>query len=152
MPAFKVVQLEPGSPYVAAWRDMRAELWPNLDPAENAAECLEMVDRRARFPVFVALDPDGKAAGFAEARLRDYGEGCETSPVGYLEGWYVRPEWRRRGAGRALVEAAENWARLQGAVEMGSDTEIGNAGSEVAHRALGYRETGRIICFRKPLD
>jgi len=44
--------------------------------------------------------------GFVEVSLRPYAEGCDTRPVGYLEGGYVAPEWRGQGIGRALVEAA----------------------------------------------
>ena len=62
------------------------------------------------------------------------------------------PEWQRRGIGRALVEAAEAWARAAGHTEFASDVEIDNTGSLVAHAALGYREVERTVAFRKALD
>jgi aminoglycoside 6'-N-acetyltransferase I len=130
---------------------MRVELWPHLDPAENEIECLSILDQPGRLPVFVVLDGEDSPVGFAEAQLRDYAEGCATSPVGYLEAWYVREGWRRNGIGRALLLAVENWARGQGVTEMASDTEIDNRGSDLAHKALGFEEAERIICFRKPL-
>ena len=34
-------------------------------------------------------------------------DGCTTHPVGYVEGWYVDPDVRRKGVGKALVAAAE---------------------------------------------
>ena len=37
--------------------------------------------------------------GFAEVSRRAYAEGCETSPVGFLEGWYVVPERCGQGGG-----------------------------------------------------
>jgi len=62
----------------------------------------------------IAIDERQAAVGFAELSIRAYVEDCMTDHVGYLEGWYVVPEARRRGIGRALVVAAEDWARQQG--------------------------------------
>src|SRR5206468_5494106 len=67
---------------------------------------------------------------FAELSIRNYAEDCVTDRVAYLEGWYVVPEWRRRGVGGALVAAAESWAQGQGCTEFASDTPIDNLGSE----------------------
>lgn len=71
--------------------------------------------------------------------------------MAYLEGWYVEPDVRRRGIGRALVRAAEDWGRTQGCTEFASDTEIENAASAAAHTALGFEEVDRVRCFRKRL-
>ena len=89
--------------------------------------------------------------GFAEVSRRAYAEGCETSPVGFLEGWYVVPERRRQGIGRALVAAAEAWARGLGCREFASDAVAENTVSAAAHRALGFEEVAVIRCFRKDL-
>ncbi|MCV4567098.1 GNAT family N-acetyltransferase, partial [Escherichia coli] len=72
--------------------------------------------------------------------------------VGYLEGWYVEPEFRRTGIGRRLVAFAEQWAKAKGCSEMGSDAEIGNETSISAHLGLGYQITSRLVHFRKVLD
>ena len=89
--------------------------------------------------------------GFAELSLRPYAEDCRTSPVAFLEGWYVAPSMRRRGVGRALVRAAEEWGRAQGCREFGSDTQFDNSASIAAHLALGFDDAGALRSFRKDL-
>jgi aminoglycoside 6'-N-acetyltransferase I len=89
--------------------------------------------------------------GFADLSIRRYAEGCETDRVGFLEGWYVAPAARRRGIGRKLVAAAEDWARAQGCTEFASDAEADNRTSAEAHLALGFVEVGLVRCFRKDL-
>ncbi len=74
-----------------------------------------------------------------------------TSPVGYLEGWFVDQDLRGRGVGARLVRAAEDWARSQGLQEMGSDTWLEDEVSLRAHQALGYREVERLVHFAKRL-
>ena len=102
--------------------------------------------------VFVAERPSGGLCGFLEAALRSRADGCVSTPVGYIEGWYVDEDMRRRGVGRALVEVAEAWARSMGCRQMASDAELWNTVSHQAHGALGYDETARLVLFKKDLD
>jgi aminoglycoside 6'-N-acetyltransferase I len=95
--------------------------------------------------------PRKSALGFLEVRLREYAEGASSSPVGFLEGWYVVEEVRKQGVGRKLVEAGEQWARSMGCTEMGSNTEIWRTGSMEAHLSLGYTEVERDVNFLKKL-
>jgi aminoglycoside 6'-N-acetyltransferase I len=83
--------------------------------------------------------------------LRAWAEGCESFPVGYLEGWYVAERVRRPGVGGGLVAAAEDWARSRGCTEMGSDTELANRVSEAAYLRLGYQVAAKVTAFRKRL-
>ena len=111
-------------------------------------------DNSDRLPsiVFVAVDSSGRLVGFLEAGLRFYAEGCDPSrPVGYVEGWYVDLEFRRKGVGAKLMARAESWARRQGCVEMASDTWIDNLDSQRAHDALGFEEVERCVHYRKSL-
>lgn len=104
-----------------------------------------------RYAVFVCEDRPGELIGFAEVSLRSWAEGCLSSPVGYLEGWYVVPLYRKKGIGKALLSASEEWARSHGCTEMASDTNIGNKASEVAHIGLGFEVVARVVAFRKDL-
>ena len=147
-----MVDVRPVTPREKAdWLRMREALWPEADGNEHAAEIEQFLAGRFRNPleVLLAVDADGAAVGFAELSIRPYAEGCVTDRVAYLEGWYVEPEARRLGVGRALVAAAESWARSQGCSEFGSDALIDNEISAAAHHALGFAEVERIRCFRK---
>ena len=100
---------------------------------------------------FLAMDGD-KAVGFAQCQLRhDYVEGCETSPVGFLEGIYVDDALRRSGVARALLSACEEWAKSVGCTEFASDCKIDNHDSLAWHLKNGFEEMGRTIWFAKKL-
>ena len=131
-------------------------LWPESPRDEHWQELTAILAGRApsTLPLihFVAEAPDHRVVGFLEAGMRSHADCCDTShPVGYIEGWYFEEEYRRQGAGRLLVEAAEDWARGHGCGEMASDSLIENELSERAHRRLGYEVVGRSVLYRKPL-
>ena len=136
-----------------SWRRMREALWPEDGESYHASEVGKYFAGRLREPleVLLACDDAGTPLGFAELNIRAYAEDCLTDNVGYLEGWYVVPEARRRGVGRALIAAAEEWARRQGCTEFASDALLDNDVSARAHRALGFTETVQLRCFRKSL-
>lgn len=129
---------------------MSVALFPEYTP-EDLAKGMQEFRARPDAEVFVIDRGDGSLAGFVEAGSRPYADGCDTSPVGYVEAWYVDDKVRRQGYGRALLEAAEDWARSQGYREMASDALLDNHISHAAHRAAGYEEVERIVQFRKPL-
>jgi aminoglycoside 6'-N-acetyltransferase I len=138
---------------VGAWAELRAALWPGDDAATHAAEIRHALTQSQDAVAFLAIDADGHARGFAEATLRrDYVNGTESSPVGFLEGWYVVPEARGSGAGRALVATVEEWTREQGCSELASDALLDNEPSHRAHAACGFEETERVVYFRKRLS
>ncbi len=94
----------------------------------------------------------GKPIGFAQCQLRhDYVEGTQTSPVGYLEGIFIKEEFRRQGYAEELLLACEKWAKEKGCTEFASDCEINNHGSLAFHLKMGFTEANRIICFRKDI-
>jgi aminoglycoside 6'-N-acetyltransferase I len=129
---------------------LRHALWPEGSEDEHRREVERFFAERKPGAVLVAEDESG-LLGFAEVSIRAYAEGCDTEGVGFLEGWYVVPEARRRGVGRQLVAAGEAWSRAMGCREFGSDAEADNELGAAAHRALGFSEVGLIRCFRKDL-
>lgn len=137
----------------ASWLRLRLSLWPDGSEEEHRREIERFFAGRAREPLAVLLAEDGagRVVGVAELSIRPCAEGCRSDRVAYLEGWFVEPESRRQGVGRALAAAAEDWGRAQGCTELASDAQPENQVSADAHRAAGFTEVGLVRCFRKDL-
>ena len=133
------------------WLRMRLALWPDCPEEEHRREMKQILAALPDTPVFVAVRDNGRLCGFLEASLRDYADGCDSSPVGYIEGLYTDRDMRRKGVAALLVRIAEAWAALQGCQEMASDCLLDNRASYSAHVALGFQEAERLIHFRKSL-
>lgn len=135
------------------WLALRSALWPDTAEAEHRAEMAAQVAAGpGRWAQFVARDAQGRAVGLAEAALRfDHVNGCDGTPVAFLEGLYVVPGARRSGVARSLVAAVAGWGRARGCAELASDTPLDKAASQAVHRALGFAETERVVYFKAPL-
>jgi len=139
--------------HLDAWSRLRCALWDWMSAEDHRAEAEQTYfsgdpDKVA----FVAMSDSSETLGFAEAALRrDYVEGCETSPVAFLEGIYVAPENRMAGVARALSQAVADWGRSQGCSELASNALLDNAESHMFHAAIGFTETERVVYFRKEL-
>ena len=129
---------------------LAARLWDSHTARELEDEFAELLQNPS-CAVFLAA-AEGKWVGFAQCQLRrDYVEGTATSPVGYLEGIYICPEYRGVGLARTLLRHCEAWAKAQGCSEFASDCELTNETSRTFHLAAGFTEANRIICFTKKL-
>lgn len=130
--------LHPASP--------EADHLPSIDAYLSGGSIGELIPSA----VIVAERQDGRLGGFLELSVRNYAEGC-TGATPYVESWYVEEDLRGTGVGRALMEAAEGWARDQGFAELASDALLDNRLSHAAHHALGFEVVERIVVFRKRL-
>lgn len=125
-------------------------LWNELTVQELIGEISDKISKDD-VQFFLKYDR-GMPVGFAQCQLRyDYVEGTETSPVGYLEGIFVKEDCRRKGYAKELLTECEKWAKEKGCKEFASDCEIDNDSSFCFHSALGFDEANRIICFTKKL-
>lgn len=129
------------------WTAMRSALWS--DEPDLRSEAAAMLAQPSAEVLNLICRIDGVAAGMAEAALRhDYVNGCETSPVVFLEGIYVVEAHRRSGVARALAERVAEWGRAQGCTEFASDALLDNRASHAFHGAIGFAETERVVFFR----
>jgi aminoglycoside 6'-N-acetyltransferase I len=134
------------------WLDLRLALWPDATVDEHRGYMALSLAQPERFLQLMVYDAERRAVGFIEGSIRgDYVNGTESSPVGFVEGVYVVPTWRRKGIARLLFDGIGDWARARGCRELASDALIDNEISQRAHRALGFRETERVVYFARPL-
>jgi aminoglycoside 6'-N-acetyltransferase I len=136
--------------------EMQFLLWPDASIEELRDEAGAAVSQRivSTLPstMLVAENETGGLTGFVEVGLRSHADGCNPGrPVGFIEGWFVREQFRAHGIGSALIRAAEAWARANGCMEMASDALLDNQPSLDAHRALGFEVVDRCVHFRKDL-
>jgi aminoglycoside 6'-N-acetyltransferase I len=132
---------------------LRRALWPDSPIEELKVRAPAMTGPAPSYAVLIAWSQDDRPAGFAEVALRsDYVNGCESSPVAFLEGIYVDAAHRRQGIARALVRAAQAWGRERGAAEFASDALLDNEASHAFHKAVGFAEMERVVYFRMTAD
>jgi aminoglycoside 6'-N-acetyltransferase I len=128
---------------------MGLALWPD-DEREQLRSVFEELLRTKKEEPFICRDAAGAAVGFINMSTRtDYVEGTESSPVGYIEGIFVKEAFRGRGVGRALVRFADHWTKQKGYRQLASDAELDNVDSHHFHAAVGFRESGRIVTYVK---
>ena len=140
-----------------SWFEMRMLLWPDCPEQEHRDEMKAIIEGKPigeelETEIFIYESKNGELIGFIELSLREELDGFSTSPIGYIEGWYVRKDYRLKGIGRELINEAEYWATGKGCKEMASDAEKHNDISIEAHKKLGFREYGSNegeVLFRK---
>ncbi|MCM1988226.1 aminoglycoside 6'-N-acetyltransferase [Oceanirhabdus seepicola] len=129
---------------------MALDLWPEDTVDELKEEFTELLESEDD-EVFL-YQVKGENIGFIHVAIRrDYVEGSDSSPVGYVEGIYVKPNYRKKGIARELVKKGEQWALSKGCCQMGSDIEYDNTISYDFHKKIGFKEANRIICFIKEI-
>jgi aminoglycoside 6'-N-acetyltransferase I len=127
------------------------DLWSDNDYEELRNEYLSLLESD-KDKVFLYLIDDLPEA-FIQLSIRtDYVEGSETSPVGYVEGIFVNPDYRRQGISKELMIKGEEWIKEQGCKQIGSDIEYDNDTSYQFHIKIGFKEANRIICFIKDIE
>jgi aminoglycoside 6'-N-acetyltransferase I len=133
------------------WIRLRQALWP-ASLSDHEEETQHYFEKELKAPVVFVAETRNRLVGFLELDFRKYAPGCGSSPVAFVEGWYVEPQFQGRGVGRALMKAAEAYARTAGHHEMASDSAIDNVDAIAAHLKLGFEEVERVVCFRRSLD
>ena len=130
--------------------NLAVQMWDSHSVSELAAE-FSVIISTGKSQFFLKYIND-IPIGFAQCSLRyDYVEGTETTPVGYLEGIFIKDGYRNKGYAKELLLACEAWAKYNGCQEFASDCEIDNIDSFHFHKAMNFTEANRIICFTKEL-
>lgn len=127
------------------------KLWPD-------AELNELIEGfsliiASQNEICLVYNQANSSIGFIHASTRsDYVEGCDYSPVGYIEGLYIEEDHRGKGYSRELVKEVEKWAKESGFKQLASDCELTNVASIAFHSRIAFQEVNRIVCFVKNLE
>ena len=133
------------------WLAMRQALYTGVTEAFHLQE-MESIFTSPHMRCFLAKSEVGDdVIGLLELSLRNIVDGCSGSPIGYIEGLYIKPEFRGRGFGRALAAFAESWALGHGCEEIATDSELENTSAQGFFQGLDFGETWRIVQFKKIL-
>lgn len=96
--------------------------------------------------LLIAEDGAGRRLGFA---YLTQARNVNGDPVGYISELAVGTEAESRGVGRALIAAAEDWARERGYAAMTLDAYAVNERALALYEHLGYAPNA--LHLRKPL-
>ena len=139
----KICFVHPDKANLDEWLKMRCMLWNYHIKFTLRTEMKDIYKRFQKGERMIYLARLNEIyAGFIELSLRESVPGCTTSPVGFIEGWFVKEEYRGNGVGRCLTEQGELWAKSKGCTEMASDTRSSFFPlSPAAHNTIGYNTT-----------
>jgi ribosomal protein S18 acetylase RimI-like enzyme len=120
---------------VAILRETFADTWAPQMSAERVA-AHGIADKSAGYvrekgAAFLIAEIDGVVAGFVHWE------------AGFVNALHIAASMRRRGVGRALMEAAEAAMRAAGETRARLETDTFNVGSQALYRSLGYAEIDR---------
>lgn len=135
------------------WLELGVALWPNYkNKKDELKQKFNDILESSKETAF--LYKDGKESiAFINISIRsDYVQGSNTSSVGYIEGIYVDPKYRKKGLAKELIKIAEQWLLKNGCKEVGSDAELENIDSQKFHKNLGFKEVNKTVNFIKIID
>lgn len=147
----KLSTIEVTSANASEWLSMATQLWPEYDPRELSQTVADGIQSK-KYRRLLCQNEPGVYVGFIDLSLRhDYVEGSSTTPVGYIEGVFVKPEFRNMGVGKFMVAEAGKWAKQNGCSEIGSDTSLTNIDSQNFHERVGFEKSDVVVHFIKKL-
>lgn len=132
------------------WRAMYAHQRAHgmtLPLRDDAAEVWKrQLTGRLDSPVSIVLvspavaPTDGSLVGFLAAQIKRLPPhlAADKPKVGFISELFVQPDARRRGTGRALVEAAFDWFRRADVGSIELHVLVGNAGGRRFWEELGF--------------
>jgi len=107
-------------------------------PGDLASARAFLNDRLARHEsvIFLAV-AQGRAIGFTQ--LYPSFSSVSMAPIFVLNDLFVDPEARRTGAGAALLQAAAEYGRRNGAIRLMLETEITNTTAQGLYEKMGWK-------------
>ncbi|BFG70660.1 GNAT family N-acetyltransferase [Sediminibacterium sp. KACHI17] len=130
--------------------ELTLALWPECDYDEEKNQWKQFMYSPDHYCALAKVEH--AYIGFIHISIRyDYVEGAESNKTAYLEGIYVKPDYRKNQIASALLSSGEKWAISNGLTEIASDTEINNQISQLFHQQAGFKEVNRLVCYIKKI-
>ncbi len=129
------------------WLSLRKVVYTGLEDSFHSSEISKFLND-SELNCFLHYIED-EATGFIEVTLRNIVDGCLSSPVGYIEGIFVKPNFRNKGIAKNLLDNATRWCIEQGCTELATDAELDNIAAQKFHLNMGFEETYRIVEYKK---
>lgn len=135
---------------IEALAQLMLELWPNSSFDEELESCKIILN--SDIDICYLIKDKETYIAFIHLTVRfDYVEGANSLPVAYIEGLYVKENWRHLGIGKKMIHLGIEWARQRGCKQLASDTELNNDTSIEFHKSMGFLEANRLVCFIRDL-
>jgi aminoglycoside 6'-N-acetyltransferase I len=129
--------------FLPEWSEMAMDVYQESTPEIFIQEYHE-----GRFPDdFLYFVNDEPVAMLSLAKRVDWVEGSTGGPVAYIEGIYVKENFRHKGIAQELINFAKQWTIDQGMKQIGSDCLLENVDSFKFHTAVGFKEASRTVNF-----
>ena len=141
------MELKPAFKNKQSWKRMRQALYHELDDDFQKDEMALIANDSEKRESFIVFDR-GHEIGLLEMSLRNFVDGCLTSPVAYIEGIFINKTYTGQGYGRKILNEAKAWGMARGCTEIASDSELDNLDAQKFHIAMGFQVTYRIVQYK----
>lgn len=131
------------------WLNLRKAVYTDLEDSFHSSEISRFLNN-PELNCFLHYI-ENEVTGFIEVTLRNIVDGCRSSPVGYIEGIFVKPSFRNKGIAKNLLDTATEWCIEQGCTELATDSELENIAAQKFHLNMGFEETYRIVEYKKKI-
>lgn len=132
------------------WLKCRKALFPSKTESQHVLDVQQYLYYSDFKQAFLA-ELNAKPIGLIEVVIKDSVEGSTLAPVAVCEAWYVEAEQRQKGIGKALMLAAEQWAKSKKCKQIGSWSSNESAYLQLAFEHTGYRKIVSIDHYLKTL-
>ena len=124
---------------VASLFDQYRQFYEQAPDADGAAAFIKARVTSNQSVVLVAVS-DGEDVGFTQ--LYPSFSSVSMAPIWILNDLFVTSQYRRKGVGRALMEAAQAFARNDGAKRLCLATAQDNVSAQALYESQGWQRDG----------